>query len=339
MAMDEKIEFTFNEYVYYCAMQHPELKLFFTELYNYGEKIDDMDSRVALKKFIASGDIMIEKEKECVEAYSKVESLGVVLSEYKKRYAYQIVEPAAKEGFAKNGKYDTTFASHPIKFNGLELNLEMLKSGKNPYLLDYLKWIEENKGINIELSGHERRLKELNEKLSRSLFGREKIRKSIEVVKGQIMYLEYQLAEGEKLKEKKETFEAFTPEQMEAIHNALSCLEESMNTSKDLKAAINEYNQIQIKYNAKRNRTGKWERAYYRMLSDGVVTEKRLVAINELFDKVLRNRNAKSFPEGLSSHKQDTVTNNLFGAIDWYISYTNSRTSKISDNSTKKTRK
>ena len=75
------------------------------------------------------------------------------------------------------------------------------------------------------------------------------------------------------------------------------------------------------------------------MLADGVVPEKRLAAINELFDRVLKNRDAKSFPEGLSSHKQDTATNNLFGAIDWYISYTNSRTSKISDNSTIKTRK
>lgn len=339
MVMSEKIEFTFNEYVYYCVMKHPELKSFFTTLYDYGEKIDAKDSAIAVKKFVIAGDEMLVKEKACEEAYKKVADLGVTLSEYKKKYAYQIVELAEGEGFAKNGKYDCTFANHPIKFNGLEITLEMLESGKNPFLADYLRWIEENKGINLDLSSYEKRLGELKSKLAKTIFGREKIRKTMEVVKGQIMYAEFQLVEGEKLKEKRDAFDKFTPEQKEAIREALTRLEDSMNASKELKATINEYNQIQIKYNAKRNRTGKWERAYYRMLADGVVLEKRLAAINELFDRVLKNRDAKSFPEGLSSHKQDTATNNLFGAIDWYISYTNSRTSKISDNSTIKTRK
>ena len=59
-----------------------------------------------------------------------------------------------------------------IKFNGLEITLEMLESGKNPFLADYLRWIEENKGINLDLSSYEKRLGELKSKLAKTIFGR-----------------------------------------------------------------------------------------------------------------------------------------------------------------------
>lgn len=334
--MGEKREFTFNEYMYYCVMHSFELNAFFTKLYEYGEQIDDHDSRIAIDKFVLAGDDLFAKEFACAEAFKKVESLGVTLSGYEKKNAYQIVVPTKGEGFAKNGKYDCTYTGHPTKFNGLELDESMLKSGQNPYLNDYLGWIERNKGLNLKLSSSTEQIKKLEAKLSKALIGKEKIRREIAKMKSEISYLDEQIKEGEKLKTKKDVFDNLTKEQKEAIYNALVCLNQSMDASKDLKATINEYNQIQIKYNAKKNRTGKWERAYTKMLYEGAVDERTFNIVNDLFNKVLKYRDAKNYPEGIVAHAQNTETNILFGAIDWYASLCMSRGSKNNENAAKK---
>ena len=334
--MGKKREFTFNEYMYYCAMHSYELNAFFTKLYEYGEQIDDHDSKIAIDKFVLAGDNLFAKEFACMEAFKKVDSLGVTLSEHKKKNAYQIVVPAKGEGFAKNGKYDCTYTGHPTKFNGLELDVSMFKSGVNPYLNDYLNWIEKNKGINLKTASITEQIKKLEVKLSKALIGKEKIRREIAKLESEMNYLNEQLKEGEKLKTKKEVFEAFTQEQKEAIYNALVCLNQSMEASKDLKATINEYNQIQIKYNAKRNRTGKWERAYTKMLYEGAIDERTSNIVNDLFAKVLKHREAKNYPNGIAIHAQSTETNILFCAIDWYASLCMSKESQNKENAAKK---
>ena len=81
--------------------------------------------------------------------------------------------------------------------------------------------------------------------------------------------------------------------------------------SNELKNSIFEYNEIEMKYNSKRNRKNKWNRAFEMMNKEKEINSEE---INSLLESFEGNRLQ-------SNEKSNSVSNEMKGAIDWYCTY------------------
>lgn len=298
-----------NESLYDFIANDNKLYEFFLEFNNYGNKIDEIDVQNSLKNFVEIGDKYIKEENECKELIKKLESLDIKLATENKVQVYRVVSKANSTGFGNNGKYDFKFVTFPNLFNGIEISKEMLNGSNVSYIEEYLEWEKQNLENKIKDLSKEIEVKE--KKFNRSIFNKKKFSNELKTLRANLEFLNKEMAKGEILKKKKEIFESFTTKQKEIIYKYLFSIDKCKKLSNEIKNSIYEYNEIEMKYNSKRNRKNKWNRAF-QMMKEKVNSE-----FCEI-DAILEN----FVYDGSTSNKsKNNITNEMKGAIDWYYTY------------------
>lgn len=308
-------KYGFKDYFHCIVLTDMELYTFFGKLNKAGKNIDEVEVEECIKEFIKIGDSYIEKEKEYFALKEAVERTGIKLSDKRKSTVYNRVVLTKENGFANNGKYDHTYISFPILFDGIEITKEMISSEDNPFLREYEKRIEKNKKLNAEAETIRKELAVKESKLKKAIFSKSKIKNEILSLNSRLSRIEELINEDKDIETRKEFFDKLTSEQRKAISEYLGKIEECKEICAEIKRINKNYIEIGIKGSGKKLNNVKWEKAFKLMIDNKEITQMELEKIN---DKIIEAYSRMDEIESKLSN-YGTIGTDMSSAIDWYF--------------------
>ena len=308
-------KYGYKDYFHCIVLSDMELYTFFGKLNKSGKEVDEEEVKECVKEFVKVGDEYIEKEKEYFALKEAVEKVGFKLSDKRKSAVYDRVVLTKDNGFANNGKYDHTYISFPVLFNGIEITREMIASKNNPFIYEYEKRIEKNKKMSAEAEVIKKEISAKESKLKKAIFSKSKIKNEILGLNCQLNRIEELMNEDKEVGTKKEFFDELTIEQRKAISEYLDKIEECKKICANIKRINKNYIEIGIKGSGKKLNNVKWEKAFKTMIDRKEITQTELEKINS---KIIEAYSRMDEIESKLSN-YGKIGLDMSSAIDWYF--------------------
>ena len=270
---DSGNHYSFQEHIRKIVSENPTYSKYIQALYDEGSALDDEKRSELESQFEELVPGLKEQEEVIKRLREQIEATGITISDKDKLGSMRIDQVDTRYLYAfKIGTHTYSYGGHPITFNGIRIDEEILAQEGKIYKDEYDRAVEENPDVDIMVN-RERKMLSRQESIKRlplmDTYSRD-VR--IRGLRDDIRHHEGIQREIAEKKEKKDTFEALTPEQKDLIKQYLAAIQKFRELMEPATKIIDVYRQIDSMYRPDQDVKTKWETAAKRAIESGKVT-------------------------------------------------------------------